>query len=109
MIKIHLLSKNKLLLTSAFLYFLPFNVKGKNRFLSLIMLKGGGEGTPRGLVKEPETPEDEQGEKFHLFHSFQRRMTLRWFSSLLSLPLQHILIEEGILHANGIDDAVDDH
>jgi len=69
----------------------------------------GGEYSAAGKVKEPETPEDEKGEKFHLFHPFQTRMVLRRFSFLLFLPLQHILIEEGILQADGIDDVVDDH
>jgi len=32
--------------------------------------KDGGEGAPSRIVKEPETSEDEKGEKFHLLHSF---------------------------------------
>jgi hypothetical protein len=71
--------------------------------------KDAGEGVPRRIVKEAEIPEDAKREKFHLLHSFQKRTVFPWFSSFLSFPLQHILVEETILHANGVDDAVDDH
>jgi len=36
-------------------------------------------------------------------------MSLRCFSSLLSLFSKHVFIEEAVLHGNGVDDAVDDH
>jgi hypothetical protein len=71
--------------------------------------KDGGEGIPRRIVKEAETLEDAKREKFYLLYSFQKRMVFGWFSSLLLFPLQHILVEETILHANGVDDAEDDH
>ena len=57
----------------------------------------------------PERRQKKQKEKFHLLHSFQKRKVLRRFPFFLSLPLQHILVEEAILHADGVDDAVDDH
>jgi hypothetical protein len=32
--------------------------------------KNRREGAPSRIIKAPETPEDEKGEKFHLLHSF---------------------------------------
>jgi hypothetical protein len=44
-----------------------------------------------------------------LFHPFQTRTTLRWSLLFLLRLSKHIFIEEVVLHADSVDDAVDNH